>query len=118
MRTAIIHILVVDDNQEILDILSLMLRRKGFSVTSLIRINDFAVTIKNIRPDIILLDKNLGWTDGCEVCALIKSDEHIRHIRVIMFSAYHKGKADCLSAGADGFLAKPFAMAELLQIIR
>jgi len=70
-----------------------------------------------MQPDLIIMDKNLGWADGCDLCALIKTDRSLQHIPVIMLSAYHKLKEDCLFAGADAFMPKPFGMAELLSNI-
>jgi CheY-like chemotaxis protein len=113
------HILIVDDNQEILDVIRLMLERHAFKVSTKrnSRVGDFIGEVKNIQPDLVLLDKSLGWADGCDLCMIIKTDKALRHIPVVMFSAYHKIKDDCFFAGADAFLQKPFEMPELLSII-
>jgi len=111
------HILIVDDNQEMLDIVSLMLVRQAFSVSTQSRVADFIHEVKELHPDLILMDKSLGWADGCDLCALVKTDKDLQQIPVIMFSAYHKLKEDCLFAGADAFVEKPFLMAELLKAI-
>ena len=111
------HTLIVDDNQEILDMISLMLERQEFKISAQSRVGDFIHDIRQMRPDLILMDKNLSWVDCCHLCALIKTDKELQHISVIMFSAYHKLKEDCLVAGADTFFQKPFVVTELLEAI-
>jgi CheY-like chemotaxis protein len=108
------HILIVDDNQEILNMITLVPERYLFKFSAQIRVSDF---IYEMWPDPILMDKNLGWADGCDLCALVKTDKELRHIPVIMHSAYHKLKEDCLFAGADAFFEKPFEMTKLLETI-
>jgi CheY-like chemotaxis protein len=117
MAAANKHILVVDDNQEILEMMSLMLGPYAYTVSTQRRVGDFIHEVKNIQPDLIMMDKHLGWADGCNLCTLIKSDDNLQRIPVIMFSAYYNGKQDCLFAGADAFFQKPFEMKELLQLI-
>jgi CheY-like chemotaxis protein len=90
---------------------------KGEGYFSQGRAGDFIHEVRKMRPDIILMDKNLDWADGCDLCAMIKANVDLQHIPVIMFSAYHKLKEDCLFAGADAFVEKPFEMKELLETI-
>ncbi len=112
------HILVVDDNQEILSTISIILSRKSYRVSSKGRIENFEKTVEELSPDLILLDKNLGWADGCDLCKTIKSNSKLSSIPVIMFSAYYKKKEECLKAGADEFIEKPFEMNDLLKTIQ
>lgn len=114
MPIAPLHILIVDDNQEVLNMITMMLQLHGFIVSAQNRVADFVHETKAEQPDLILMDKNLGWANGCDLCALVKKDRSLMHIPVIMLSAYHKVKEDCLFAGADAFLEKPFEMKELL----
>ena len=111
------HILVIDDNQEILFTLDIILQRKSYRVSTKERLDDVPESIRNIKPDLILLDKSLGWGDGCDVCRQIKSDTELARIPVIIFSAYYKKRDECLAAGADGFVEKPFAIHDLLNAI-
>jgi CheY-like chemotaxis protein len=41
--------------------------------------------VKEMQPDLVVMDKNPGWADGCDRCALIKSDKDLQHIPVISF---------------------------------
>ena len=112
------HILVVDDNEEILSTISLILLRNDYHVSVKNRIDDFEKTLEELSPDIVLLDKSLGWADGCDLCKLLKSNQKLCLIRVIMFSAYNNKREICMNAGADEFIEKPFEMHTLLDAIQ
>jgi len=112
------HILIVDDNEEILSTISIILNRKAYQVSAKDRIENFEQTIEELSPDLILLDKNLGWADGCDLCKTIKSNKRLSAIPVIMFSAYYKKREECMNAGANDFIQKPFEMNELLTTIQ
>lgn len=112
-----LHILVVDDSQEILDMLRVMLGNCGYKVSAQIRMGNFAEQVTDLQPDIILMDMKLGWANGCDLCTLLKTNKSLQYIPVIMFSAYNNVKEDCVMAGADAFLEKPFEMGELLHAI-
>jgi len=111
------HILIVDDNDEILETVSIMLTRNDYRVTAKNRVENFEQEVRSLSPDLILLDKNLGWVDGCDLCRLIKSISGLSSIPIIMFSAYYKRKEECMEAGANNFLEKPFQMKILLEMI-
>ena len=112
------HILVVDDNEEILSTISMILLRKNYHVSAKNRIDDFERTVEELSPDLILLDKSLGWADGCDLCKLVKSNKKLAAIPVIMFSAYYKKREECMTAGANEFMEKPFEMHDLLSTIQ
>ena len=112
------HIMVVDDNPEILSVITLLLNRHAYKVTVADKVDDFGETVLQLSPDLILLDKNLGWANGCDLCRKLKSHETLAAIPVIMFSAYYKKREECIDAGADAFIEKPFGMKELLAEIK
>ncbi|MEO5684891.1 MAG: response regulator [Chitinophagaceae bacterium] len=112
------HILVVDDNQDILLTVSFILNKQGYRVSTTTRLDDLDDSIINISPNLILLDKNLGWADGCNVCRTIKQNKKLSGVAVIMFSAYYKKREECLEAGADEFIEKPFKIDNLLRLVR
>lgn len=117
MKESCGHVLVIDDNEEILSTLTIILKKKSYQVSVQSRMDDWAETITEINPDLILLDKSLGWIDGCELCKGLKANEQLSHIPVIMFSAYNKRREECLLSGANDFLEKPFQMQHLLEAI-
>lgn len=112
------HILVIDDNEDILSTITMILHYKAYQVSAKPRIDDFEQSVTELSPDLILLDKNLGWADGCDLCRLIKSNQALASIPVIMFSAYYKKRNECMEAGADEFMEKPFEMKVLLDTIQ
>ncbi|MEO5592909.1 MAG: response regulator [Chitinophagaceae bacterium] len=118
MQTKHPHILVVDDNEEILSTISIILKMKFYRVSVKDKIENFEQVVEELLPDLILLDKNLGWADGCNLCKSIKTNKRLSYIPVIMFSAYYKKRDECMSAGADEFIEKPFEMNALLNAIQ
>ncbi len=118
MRTAIPHILVVDDNVSILESVAMVLRWNALRVTTINDTDDFARDVQLLQPDLIILDKALGWADGCQLCTALKKDFTQNNTRVIMFSAFQHVRQQCLDAGADAFLPKPFDLDDMLQLVR
>ena len=70
-----------------------------------------------ILPDILLLDLNLPKMDGRKVLMEIKSDHTLKHIPVIIFSANRNIQEISRQCNADGFIAKPFNLNQLLAVI-
>ena len=81
------RILVVDDSQPILDVMSLALEAEGYEVTTSLTGACFWHMGNNL-PDLILLDVLLSGEDGGEICQHLKSAERTRHIPLILISAH------------------------------
>jgi len=103
-------VLVVDDIEANRDVLSRRLREQGYTVTA---VNDGRLALATLREgafDLLLLDIMMPEMDGYEVLRLLKADEALRHIPVIMISAL--GEQDsvvrCIEMGAEDYLTKPF----------
>jgi DNA-binding response OmpR family regulator len=111
------HILVIDDNAEILSIISLILNKRNYVISAMQKLENFTESVEKLSPDLILLDNNLGWADGCTLCKSLKENNRLSVIPVVMFSAYYKKREACITAGADDFLEKPFKMQSLLDIV-
>jgi CheY-like chemotaxis protein len=111
------HVLIIDDNEDILGMLQAMLEHQGYKTSTLDKTNELIQKIKNLQPEIILMDKLLSGSDGCEFCKQIKADPDIAQIPVIMISAHPQAEIECLEAGADFFIEKPFEMDHLLQTL-
>ncbi len=109
-------ILVADDNPAILDALKIMLEEDGYAVQTT---EDGAVAqnIKQPLPDLLLLDIGMSGIDGRNVCKYLKNDEATKHIPIIMVSATKDIEIIARDAGADDFIAKPFQMEHLLELV-
>ncbi len=111
------HVLIIDDNEDILSMLTAMLEHTGYKVSTLDKTYELIGVVKNLQPDIILMDKLLSGYDGCEFCRQLKADTALVKIPVIMISAHPQAQTECLEAGADFFIEKPFEMEHLLQTL-
>lgn len=109
--------LIIDDNEDILSMLQAMLEHQGYKTSAIDKPLDVIQKIKTVQPNVILMDKLLSGSDGCEFCRQIKADAALAHIPVIMISAHPQAQVECLEAGADFFIEKPFEMNHLLQTI-
>lgn len=109
------RILIVDDSQAILDVMSIALQAEGYEVSTSLTGACFRHMERDL-PDMILLDVLLSGEDGGEICQRLKNDALTRHIPLILISA-HAGLQDTAGrCGADGFLVKPFHLSELRDI--
>lgn len=110
-------ILVVDDDADILEFLRIILEEEGYTIVT----SDKGEYLEQLRngdlPHLILLDMLLSGKDGREIVKYLKSQQATRHIPVIMFSAHPNAEETARQAGADDFLAKPFAIDDLLAAI-
>lgn len=110
-------VLVVDDNLDILELIRLVLARRNIAVQTLSRGEDVGKAISESEPALILMDISLGTTDGRQICKALKKADGTRHIPVILFSAnieFQKNIEDCQ---AQGFISKPFDMANLIETV-
>ena len=106
------HIVIIDDEQDILELLRYNLDKIGYRTTCLL---DGESAIKEIResiPDLILLDLMLPGIDGLDVCRILKNSEQTAKIPIIMITA--KGEdtdvVKGLEIGADDYVTKPFSL--------
>lgn len=113
------RILVVDDQREILDVTSLVLQSAGYS-TETASSGDEALDRATSEPfDLVLLDINMPGMDGWETLRLLRADDQLEQLVVIMFSV--KGevsdKVHSLQEGASGFISKPYEVDALVERI-
>jgi CheY-like chemotaxis protein len=107
------RILVVDDDAAIGEVLRLMLEDAGYEVE--IQTNgQIAQQMIEPLPDLLFLDIRVSGTDGRAICQYLKSQPATRHMPIILLSAHQDTQRMAREVGADDFLAKPFAMADLL----
>ena len=115
------RIVCVEDEPEMIDLIQLILDRKGFKVVGASGGKEGLATIRKEKPDIILLDLMMPDMDGWEVYQKIKADEETRDIPVIVVTAKAQSIDKVLGlhiAKVDDYIAKPFSPQELLDSIK
>ena len=110
-------ILVYDDDVDILEICSIILKLKGFDVLCKDNCRELITDIESYKPDVVLMDNWLPDIGGIKAVQLIKSIEHLKQIPVVFFSANSQVKELAKKAGADYMLQKPFELDNLEKII-
>ena len=114
------RVLIVDDEEDIRDILKLTLEGEDYETAEAADGKEALRMVQIKSPDLVILDYNMPYIDGGEVCRRLKKDILLRHLPIIMLT----GKSDILDkikgidAGADDYIVKPFEPAELLARIR
>jgi DNA-binding response OmpR family regulator len=112
-------ILVVDNEPSNLDVLTIVMESGGYKAFTLPDGKDFIKTTKELQPDLIILDIDLGEHDGRILCQELKSLDVTKHIPVIIVSASSEDKIrTALDYGADCVVLKPFDVDELLNEVK
>lgn len=113
-------ILIVEDEESLLKLESILLTSKGYHVEGVADGRAALEAVKNLEPDLVLLDIMLPEIDGFEVCRRIKEDPSTKHIPVIMLTA-KKSREDMArgeQVGADWYITKPFKSAMVIETIQ
>ncbi len=112
-------ILIVDDDSDILEILSLVLVQSGYEVRMLSCGDTVFDDIKDFQPDLILMDVMLAGMDGRAICKEIKENHLTYFVPVILISGTHDLAESLHLPGApNDFIAKPFDIDYLLERIK
>ena len=113
-------ILVVDDDPEIRDLAELVLSGGGYRVRTAAGGTQALEAAFASPPDLVLLDVNMPEMDGWEVLRLLKSDESLRGLPVVMVTIKmeFRDKVHALQDGAHDYITKPFASDDLLGRVR
>ena len=111
------HILVIDDEPQILRALRTILTEKKFKVTVANRGEEGLTLAATNPPDIVILDLGLPDMDGIEVCARLREWTQIPII-ILSVRDSEREKVATLDKGADDYLTKPFGIEELLAHVR
>jgi two-component system, OmpR family, phosphate regulon response regulator PhoB len=114
------RILVVDDEQDILQLVTYNLRKEGYLVEEA-PTGDAALRMVRERPyQLVLLDLMLPGLSGMELCRIFKNDPETAHIPIIMLTARsaEMDKVMGLETGADDYMTKPFSVRELVARVK
>jgi len=110
-------ITIIDDDPDIVEVISLVLENAGHSVTSSPAGVNAISLIRKKRPDLILTDLVMAEMDGLELCREIRKDKLLEKTKIIMISARtdEMWKEKARSAGADGYIEKPIDTATFVK---
>ena len=113
-------ILVVDDEKDIVELISYNLEQEGFAVIKAYDGQMAWERVKTAKPDLVVLDLMIPGIHGLEVCKLIRRDAATQNLPIIMLTAKSDqvDKILGLELGADDYVTKPFNVRELIARIR
>jgi len=113
-------IAIVDDEPDILQLLTLQLKKNGFRPVGFEKAAGFYDFLKEKLPDLVLLDLMLPDIDGIEICRYLKSQPQTAALPVIMLTARAEefDKVLGLEIGADDYVTKPFSARELIARVK
>jgi CheY-like chemotaxis protein len=113
-------VLVIEDEELNLKLVTLMLAGNRFRVVSAASAEAGLELLRRERPDVILMDIRLGGMDGIEATRRVKADPVLASIPVVGVSAYAMDgdRERALQAGCSGYLVKPFTKRELLETVK
>lgn len=111
------HVLIIDDDKEITELLSEYLTKNGYRTTYALNGNTIHRLLKDNNFDLVILDIMMPGLDGLSLCQIIRQS---LDIPILMLSAAHStaDRVAGLEVGADDYIAKPFSSRELLARIK
>lgn len=114
------RILVVEDEEAILDIVTQALRRNGYETTSASDGDMALEKALSLRPDLVILDLMLPKMDGWEVCRRLRAEKETASTPILMLTARRDERdvVEGLELGADDYMKKPFSLTELVARVK
>ena len=110
-------ILLAEDDPTMLSLLKTLLRLEGFDSTPLGDRDDVLDAIRREKPDVVLLDVNLPQGNGIDFLHRIRQDADLKNTVIVMSSGMPY-EIECLAAGANAFLLKPYMPDTLINAIK
>jgi DNA-binding response OmpR family regulator len=115
-----VDILIAEDEPSILESLDFILRRAGWSIASVTDGEAVLSTLRRAPPRLVVLDVMLPKRSGFDVLKQIRADDVLRELPVLILTAkgQAKDRRTAEELGADGFVTKPYANAEVIDEVR
>ena len=112
------RVLLIEDDPTMLKLLSILLDIEGYEILPLEDDSEAGIldTLRLSQPDMVMMDVNLRKANGLDVLQRIRQQDEFKGIRILMSSGMDY-RIECLQAGADHFLQKPFMPDELVEIV-
>lgn len=114
------YIAILDDEPDILELVSLHLARAGFKTKGFLNAESFLKSVEERKPELIILDLMLPDADGFEICKFLRKKEEFSSIPIIMLTARDEETERVLGLelGADDYVTKPFSAKELVARVK
>ena len=115
-----VDILIAEDEPSILESLDFILRRAGWSIAAVTDGDAVLSTLRRAPPRLVVLDVMLPKRSGVDVLKQIRADDMLRELPVLILTAkgQAKDRRTAEELGADGFVTKPYANAEVIDEVR
>ncbi len=116
-KICVLKVLIIDDEIEVHDFIkSALTDYKNLEVNSVYDGFTAGMVVKEYMPDLVILDLLLPGVDGFKVCASIKNEPRLKHIKILVITGYDSKeyREKAFNSGADDYLAKPME----LKVIR
>jgi Response regulators consisting of a CheY-like receiver domain and a winged-helix DNA-binding domain len=113
-------IVCIEDEPEMIDLVRLILGRRGFELIGAVGGREGLETVRQVKPDLVLLDLMMPDMDGWEIYQHMKADEELRNIPVIIVTAKAQSIDKVLGlhiAKVDDYITKPFGPQELIDSV-
>lgn len=114
------RILCIEDEPEMIDLIRLILERKGFEVLGAVGGQEGLDAVRREKPDLVLLDLMMPDVDGWEVYRQMKADSELQHIPVVVVTAKAQSIDKVLGlhiAKVDDYVTKPFGPSDLVESV-
>ena len=111
------RILICDDDQGILEMLTLVLEGPDVEVVTEADSLKLNAMIRKTTPDLLILDIWMPVLSGDQILAKLRNDPEFGSLKVIMMSASRDGEHIATKVGANAYLAKPFDIAQLYDLV-
>ncbi len=112
-----VKVLLADDDFTMVALLKTLLGMEGYQVATLLdKTGDILDNIRREKPDVLLIDIYLGDHNGMDVVRQIRETLDMKDLKIIMVSGIDMTE-ECLAAGANAFLFKPYMPEELFDLL-
>ncbi len=117
-----VQVMLIDDDVVVVDLLSTLLKMEGFEVITCLGLGDVISEIRQVNPDVILMDvylkssENSSEPDGLNILKELRQQPELKAAKVIMSSGIDF-QIESEKLGADTFLHKPYMPEELIEVI-
>ncbi len=110
-------ILIVEDDVTMFSLLTTLLQMEGFAVAGIRDWRKIIETVHAENPDLVLMDYVLPEVDGIEIMKQIRAQPELSDLKIMLTSGMDVAE-DCIEAGADSFIQKPYTPDQLIDLIK